>query len=156
MGFDINQTILVGRLTRDPELTYTKSNIPICKFSIANNRGGKNNADEVNFFNITAWDKVGSTCAQYLKKGAQVIINGKLKQDRWKDDEGKNRSRIDVVANTVQFIGGKRDENQAPTQGQTGQPPAQPEPAQPAPAQNNNVDFSEFDSEPMGSDEIPF
>ena len=71
MAWDINQVVLVGRLTRDPDLSYTKTNTPICKFSIANNRGGTNSAEEVNFFNITAWDKLASTCSQFLKKGRQ-------------------------------------------------------------------------------------
>jgi single-strand DNA-binding protein len=145
MSFDANIVILIGRLTRDPELSYTKSNTAICKFSIANNRGTANNQDDVNFFNITVWDKVASTCAQYLKKGSQVHITGKLKQDRWKDEAGNNRSKVEVTGSLVQFIGGKRDDSQAPAQEAPAGTPASNNSFETSPEPDTSFNVDEFE-----------
>jgi len=104
---DYNNVGILGRLTRDPELSYTGNQTPICKFSIANNKRGTNGQDEVNFFDIVAWSKVATNCSQYLKKGSQVLISGRLEQNRYQDKTGQNRSSITVVAVSVQFIGSK-------------------------------------------------
>jgi single-strand DNA-binding protein len=105
---DINQVVLIGRLTRDAELKFTSSGQAVCKFSIAVNRRRKQGdqwVDEANFFDIVLWGKQGETLSQYLQKGKQVGINGELRQDRWEQD-GQNRSRIEVVANNLQLLGG--------------------------------------------------
>jgi single-strand DNA-binding protein len=122
MAWDINNTILVGRLTNDPEFTMTKNNnTPICKFSIANNRGNGDSAETVSFFNIIAWKKTAELCNQYLKKGSQVIIEGTLRQNRFQDQNGQNRSRVEIVANNVQFIGEKPESgNQGQSTGKNG------------------------------------
>ena len=112
MAFDQNATFHVGRLTRDPELSYTKSEVPVCKFSIANNSG----KDDVNFFDCVAFKNTATSCAQYLRKGSQVVIEGRLKQSRWTDKNGQNRSKVEIVATSVQFIGAKAETGNAPEQ----------------------------------------
>ena len=107
MAYDTNICILVGRLTRDPEISYTKSGTSIAKFSIAVNSG----KEQVSFFDITAWEKLANTCQQYLNKGKQVIVTGRLSQSRFTDKNGQNRSKIEIVANNVQFIGGDGSNN---------------------------------------------
>ncbi|MDR0447901.1 MAG: single-stranded DNA-binding protein [Treponema sp.] len=105
---DINQVVLIGRLTRDAELKYTAAGQAVCKFSIAVNRRRKTGdqwVDEPSFFDIVLWGKQGETLHQYLVKGKQVGIDGELRQDRWEQD-GQNRSKVEIVANNIQLLGG--------------------------------------------------
>ena len=105
---DINHVVLVGRLTRDSELKYTASGQAVCKFSIAVNRRRKNGdqwEDEANFFDIVLWGRQGESLSQYLLKGKSVGVEGELRQDRWQQD-GQNRSKVEVVANNIQLMGG--------------------------------------------------
>jgi single-strand DNA-binding protein len=105
---DINRVVLVGRLTRDAELKYTAGGQAVCKFSIALNRRRKNGdqwEDEANYFDVVLWGRQGESLNQYLVKGKQVGVDGELRQDRWQQD-GQNRSRIEVVANNIQLLGG--------------------------------------------------
>jgi single-strand DNA-binding protein len=105
---DINHVVLVGRLTRDAELKYTAAGQAVCKFSIAVNRRRKTGdqwVDEPNFFDIVVWGRQGESLNQYLVKGKQVGVDGELRQDRWEQD-GQNRSRVEVVANNLQLLGG--------------------------------------------------
>ena len=108
MANDINMVVLVGRLTRDAELKYTNSGIAVCKFSLAVNRkkrSGDNWEDEVSFIDIVVWGKQGEAISRYLEKGKQVSVAGELRQSRWEQD-GQSRSRMEVVANNVQLLGG--------------------------------------------------
>jgi len=109
MPYDTNNTTIVGRLTRDPEPGVTGNQKQYCRFSIANNQGKDDDPNSVNFFDITAWQKTSEVCAQYLKKGSQVCITGRLAQSRFTDKNGQNRSKVEIIANNVQFIGGKND-----------------------------------------------
>ena len=105
---DINRVILVGRLTRDAELKYTGSGVPVCTFSIAVNRRRKNGdtwEDEASFFDIVLWGKMGETLNQYLVKGKQVCVEGELRQNRWEQD-GQPRSKVEIIASNLQLIGG--------------------------------------------------
>ena len=105
---DINHVVLIGRLTRNAELISMSSGQAVCKFSIAVNRRKKNGEqweDEPNFFDIIVWGKQGEALHQYLVKGKMVGIEGGLRQDRWQQD-GQNRSKVEIVANYVQLIGG--------------------------------------------------
>ena len=105
---DINHVVLVGRLTRDAELKYTASGQAVCKFSIAVNRRKKSGdqwEDEPNFFDIVVWGRQGESLHQYLVKGKMVGIDGELRQDRWQQ-EGQNRSKVEIIANYVQLLGG--------------------------------------------------
>ena len=105
---DINRVVLIGRLTRDAELKYTSSGQAVCKFSIAVNRRRKNGdqwEDEVNYFDIVLWGRQGENINKYLVKGKAVGLDGELRQDRWQQD-GQNRSKVEIVANNVQLLGG--------------------------------------------------
>jgi single-strand DNA-binding protein len=105
---DLNHAVLIGRLTRDAELKYTANGQAVCKFSIAVNRRRKNGdqwEDEANFFDIVLWGRQGESLNQYLTKGKMVGIDGELRQDRWQQD-GQNRSKVEIVANYLQLLGG--------------------------------------------------
>jgi len=106
---DLNQVVLVGRLTRDAELKYTNSGYAILKFSLAVNRSVKRDEswqDEASFFNAVIFGKRAESLAQYMLKGKQIGITGELKQDRW-EQEGQSRSRVEIVVNNLQFLGSK-------------------------------------------------
>ncbi len=106
---DINHVVLVGRLTRDAELKYINTGTAVSKFSVAINKRKKVDeqwVEEAHFFNIVLWGKVAEALDPYLKKGKQVGIDGELRQSRWEQD-GKSRSRVEIVANNVQLLGGK-------------------------------------------------
>lgn len=114
MAEDINRVILIGRLTRDNELSYTQSGTALSKMSIAVNRRKKSGdqwIEEASFFDITLWGKRGEALSPYLLKGQQISVDGKLKQDRWEQD-GQKRSRIIVEAENIQLLGGKTDKPQ--------------------------------------------
>lgn len=105
MAKSINQVILMGRLTRDPEVRTTTSGKTITSFSIAVDRGGQE--DAADFFDITAWEKLGELVSQYLSKGRRCLVQGRLRQDSWDDKEtGKKRSKVEVVATDVTFLDG--------------------------------------------------
>ncbi|MDR3191979.1 MAG: single-stranded DNA-binding protein [Treponema sp.] len=110
---DLNHVVLIGRLTRDAELKYTASGQAVCKFSIAVNRRRKNGdqwEDEANFFDIVLWGRQGESLNQYLVKGKMIGIEGELRQDRWQQD-GQNRSKVEIVANNIQLLGGSGSAN---------------------------------------------
>ena len=110
MARSINQVILLGRLTRDPEQRTTASGKNVVSFSIAVDRQSQD--DQADFFNITAWDKLGDLVMQYLSKGRRVLIQGRLRQDSWEDkDTGKRQSRIEVTASDVTFLDGPNGDN---------------------------------------------
>jgi len=105
---DLNHAVLIGRLTRDAELKYTSSGQAVCKFSIAVNRRKKNGdqwEDEANFFDIVVWGRQGESLHPYLMKGKMVGVDGELRQDRWQQD-GQNRSKVEIIANNLQLLGG--------------------------------------------------
>lgn len=103
MARSINQVILLGRLTRDPEQRTTPSGRTVVSFSIAVDRAGQD--DQADFFDVTAWEKLGELVMQYLSKGRRVLVQGRLRQDSWDDKEtGKRRSRIEVTATDVTFL----------------------------------------------------
>ena len=106
----VNRVILAGRLTRDPETRFTPSGTAVTGFSLAVNRRYKVNnevKEEVSFFDIVVFGKMGETCAEYLSKGRPVLVEGRLKQRSWETD-GVKRSKVEVVADNVQFLGSPR------------------------------------------------
>jgi single-strand DNA-binding protein len=108
MAKSINQVILMGRLTRDPEVRTTTTGKTITSFSLAVDRGGQD--DQADFFDVTAWEKLGELVAQYLSKGRRCLVQGRLRQDSWDDKEtGKKRSKVEVVATDVTFLDGPGD-----------------------------------------------
>jgi single-strand DNA-binding protein len=105
MAKSINQVILMGRLTRDPEARTTTSGKTVVSFSLAVDRAGQDG--QADFFDITAWEKLGDLVSQYLTKGRRCLVQGRLRQDSWDDKEtGKKRSRIEVTATDVTFLDG--------------------------------------------------
>jgi single-strand DNA-binding protein len=111
---DLNSVVLIGRLTREAELKYTAGGQAVCKFSIAVNRRKKSGdqwEDEANFFDIVVWGRQGETLHPYLVKGKMVGVDGELRQDRWQQD-GQNRSKVEIVANNLQLLGGNSSERQ--------------------------------------------
>ena len=115
----MNKVILIGNLTRDPELTETPSGVAVCRFAIAVSRDYAN-ADgtrETDFFNITVWRGRAENCGRYLKKGNKVAVIGSLQNRSYEDKDGIKRTVTDVVANEVEFLTPKNaqsDEMDAP------------------------------------------
>ena len=101
MARSINNVVLLGRLTRDPEQRTTTSGKNIAEMSLAVDRGN----DEADFFEVTAWEKTAELVSKYTHKGSKVLVQGRLRQDSWDDKEtGKKRSKVVVVANDVTFL----------------------------------------------------
>jgi single-strand DNA-binding protein len=103
-----NRVILAGNLTRDPELRFTNDGIPVCAFGLAVNRV-RSKSEEVDFFDISAWRELGETIANYKKKGDPILVEGRLQYRTWEAQDGSKRSKVDVVADNVQFLGGRAD-----------------------------------------------
>lgn len=104
---DFNSIVLEGNIVRDPESRETTKGVPICMFSIAVNKNYRTNQgerrQEVSFFDIETWGAMASSCASYCTKGRGIRVVGRLKQNRWQDTEGKNHSKIKIVAEHVDF-----------------------------------------------------
>lgn len=102
----LNSVNIMGNLTRDPELRYAQSGKGVCSLSIASNRIFTKNgerASEVSYFDVEVWGAVAENCAKYLKKGSGIIVEGRLRQDRWEKD-GKTQSKVRIVANNIHFM----------------------------------------------------
>ncbi len=107
----VNRVILVGNLGRDPELRYIQSGQAVANFSVATNEKWRdkegNNQERTEWHRIVVWGKSAENCAQYLVKGRSVYIEGKLQTREWEDREGNKRTTTEIVAQTVQFLGGR-------------------------------------------------
>ena len=103
-----NRVILAGNLTRDPELRFTNDGVPVCSFGLAVNRV-RSRSEEVDFFDISAWRELGETIANYKKKGDPILLEGRLQYRTWEAQDGSKRSKVDVVADNVQFLSGRAD-----------------------------------------------
>ena len=103
---NLNSILIEGNLVKDPELSYTAKGTAVCKFTVACNRYFKQDQEtqkEVSFFDVTTWTRLAEVCGEYLKKGRGVRVVGRLKQDRWADTDGKQHSRVIVIAEHVEF-----------------------------------------------------
>lgn len=109
---NLNVVLLMGNLTRDPELRFTPAGTAVCKFGLAMNRKWKKPdgtlQDEVCFVDVTAWKRSAELCSEYLKKGQPACVEGRLRLDRWEKD-GQKHSKLEVVANRIHFVGGGRN-----------------------------------------------
>jgi single-strand DNA-binding protein len=151
-----NKVILVGNLTRDPELRYTPKGTAIAKIGVAVNRVWTNEAgekkEEVTFVDVDVFGRTAENVGQYMRKGRPILIEGRLRLDQWDDKQtGQKKSRLGVVAETVQFLGspgGGGEAGAAPAAR-----PARPAPAPTAPA--NPPAPAEGDVPPE-SDDVPF
>lgn len=154
-----NKVILMGNLTRDPELRYTPKGTAIAKIGLAVNRVWRSESgeqrEETTFVDVDVFGRTAENVGQYMRKGRPILVEGRLKLDQWDDkNTGQKRSRLGVVADTVQFLGGGRDgggDDYAPRsapqqQRHSGGPPPSPRPA-PAPYD---------DGPPPEDDDVPF
>jgi single-strand DNA-binding protein len=112
MAASLNRVFLMGNLTRDPELRYVPSGTAVANFTIAVNRPYKDSTgdkkEEVSFIRVVVWGKMAEVCGEYLTKGRPVLVEGRLKSRSWEDQTtGQKRSALEVVANSVQFIGSR-------------------------------------------------
>ena len=112
MARSVNKVILVGHLGKDPELSYLPSGQSVAKFTLATNRSWKDKSsgelkEETEWHNIVAWGKTGEICAQYLAKGRQAYIEGRIHSRTWEDREGKSRTTTEIVADNVVLLGGR-------------------------------------------------
>lgn len=121
----MNKVMLIGNLTRDPELRTTSSGTSVCTFSIAVNRNFTNAAGEreADFINITVWRGLAENCAKYLTKGRKVAVCGALQSRTYDDKEGNKRYALEVVADDVEFLSSRSDSADAPAAGSS-RPPA--------------------------------
>jgi single-strand DNA-binding protein len=146
MANDLNKVMIIGRLTRDPELSYIPSGTAVCKFGIACGRTytfNNEKKEEVSFFNCVAWSKPGEIIAQYCKKGKQLCITGRLQQRSWEDQSGAKRSTVEIVVEDFQFLSPK-DSSGAEVQIDI-------------PSQDYLASASiETDNNPFSDDDIPF
>ena len=105
----LNKVFLIGNLTRDPELRYTSSGVPVANLRLAVNRKYKDKSGELKedtcFVTVTAWDKQAEICNQYLQKGRAVFVEGRLQSRSWETPDGQKRSTIDVRVERIQFLG---------------------------------------------------
>ncbi len=151
---NINRVIITGNLTADPELRSLPSGTSVCKLRVAVNTRRKDNSsgewvDKPNYFDVTVWGAQGENCARYLSKGRGIALDGRLEWREWESEAGK-RSAIDIIADTVQFLGGGQEG------GGGGQPARSFTPQSDVP-----VDTSDFATAPAGGgapaeDDIPF
>ncbi len=109
---NINRVVLTGNLTRDPELRSLPSGMSVCSLRIASNSRRKENGewvDKPNYFSVTVWGAQGENCSRFLAKGRPVCIDGRLEWREWQDQSGNKREAIEIVADAVQFLGGRDD-----------------------------------------------
>lgn len=105
----MNKVHLIGNLTRDPELRYTKHNTPVASYTIAiNTRYGE--FQETNFINITSWGKSGEFVSKYFKKGQPIALTGRLKNKNYEDSQGIKHYSIEVITEDIEFVGNKKQE----------------------------------------------
>ena len=112
---DLNNFHLIGRLVRDVEIKSTPGGVTVAKITIANNQKIKKNgqwADVVSYFDIVLFGQSANNLAQYLTKGKQIAVSGALRQDRWTDNAGNNRTKISLIASQLQLLGGTQNQNQ--------------------------------------------
>jgi single-strand DNA-binding protein len=145
---NINRVVLTGNLTRDPELRTTPSGMSVCSLRIACNTrrkdGSGNWVDKPNYFDVTVWGAQGENCAQYLAKGRPLAVDGRLEWREWEDKEGHKRQSVDIIADSVQFLGSREG-------GENG--------GRFTPQSDVPADTSDYASAPAGSsgdDDIPF
>ncbi len=149
MAKSINQVIIMGRLTRDPEMRTTPNGKSVTSFSLAVDRQGSD--DTADFFDITAWEKLGELVNQYLSKGRRCLVQGRLRQESWDDKEtGKKRSRVAVVASDITFLDGPNGEDNSGGGSSSDSTPKA------SSKKSDDVVIEDIDDKPIDLSEIPF
>lgn len=151
MARSVNQVILMGNLTRDPELRQTPSGQNVCSFSLALNRAYKDQQGEwqeaTDYIDIIAWGPLGERVAQYLTKGRRCLVQGRLQSRSW-EQEGQKRSKVEVLANDVTFLDSRgNDEGSTPTPSSNSKPNSAPK---------KDVVIEDIGDDPINLDDIPF
>ena len=145
----MNKVFLTGNLTRDPEVKYTPNGKAVSKLGIAVNRRSKNAETgqfDVDFFNLTAWEKTAEFCGRYLRKGSRVLVEGSLRTYSYTTQDGSKRSGVDIWIDNIEFAGSsKRDSDSG--EKYTSKPSSD----------SGNADFDEdFSGEEISDDRVPF
>ena len=151
MAGSFNKIILVGNLTRDPEIRYVGSGAAVTKFTLAVNRRSKQQ-EETDFIDIVAWDKLAETCNTYLKKGMSCLVEGRLSIRSYETKEGEKRKATEVVCNTMQMLDRAGGGGGRPMNGDGGESYER----SPAPARNGAASSAGFEEDAALEDEIPF
>jgi len=155
MARSFNQVVLMGNLTRDPELRATPNGQQVCSFSLALNRSYKgadgNWQEATDFIDVVAWGPLGERVAQYLSKGRPCLVNGRLQSRSW-DQDGQKRSKVEVVAQDVTFLGGGAEGGQ----GGSGGSFQAAAPAGKSSSKKDDVVIEDIGDEPINLDDIPF
>ena len=154
----VNKVILLGNLGKDPELRYTPSQVPVCSFSLATSERRKDSngqwSDHTEWHNVICFGKTAENCSNFLKKGRQVYIEGKIQTRKWQDKEGKDRYTTEILGNTVQFVGTREGGGKGaggPSMESSGNVPMPSLPTADAIAASAGGDVPTFDE-----DDIPF
>jgi single-strand DNA-binding protein len=161
MARSFNQVTLMGNLTRDPELRTTPSGATVCSFSLALNRSYKNAegtwVEATDYIDITAWAALGERVAQYLTKGRPALVSGRLQSRSWEQD-GQKRSKVEVVANDVTFLGGPGGGGPSTGSGQAADDMDQTPKTAPKKSSKKDEDvvIEDIGDEPINLDDIPF
>lgn len=162
MARSFNQVVLMGNLTRDPELRQTPNGQNVCSFSLALNRSYKgadgNWQEATDYIDIVAWGPLGERVAQYLSKGRPCLVNGRLQSRSW-EQEGQKRSKVEVVAQDVTFLGGPGGGNGGDNGGsyQSSSSNGSSSSSKPAPSKKkDDVVIEDIGDEPINLDDIPF
>jgi len=115
MSRGLNKVMIIGHLGRDPEMRYTPSGRPVTTFTVATSRtwstGDGESHSETEWFNVVAWGNLAEICKQYLTKGQQVYVEGRLQTRRWEDNDGVNHTSVEIVANEMMILSERRDNN---------------------------------------------
>jgi single-strand DNA-binding protein len=158
MARSFNQVILMGNLTRDPELRQTPNGQNVCSFSLALNRSYKgsdgNWQEATDFIDVVAWGPLGERVAQYLSKGRPALVNGRLQSRSWEQD-GQKRSKVEVVAQDVTFLGGAGG-GEGGGNRQSGGDEFDQTPKPSKSAKKDDVVIEDIGDEPINLDDIPF
>ena len=150
-----NKIIIVGYLGRDPEIRYTPAGDAVCSFSVATTEKKKDGGDETTWFRITTWRRQAEVANQYLSKGKQVYIEGRLKQQEYTDRDGNKRTTLEVNATDMQFLGGPRDSDGGEGGGGSAPRPSPASAGRPAASPPPSHDDDGGNAGPQDSD-IPF
>lgn len=131
MARGVNKVLLIGLLGKDPETRYTQGGTAVCNFSLATTeriKRGDKYEDATEWHSIVVFGKSAENCQQYLKKGSSAYIEGRIQTRKWQDKEGKDRYTTEIVAQTIQFLGGGKESRPHDTQEPGGYDPEDPDP----------------------------
>jgi single-strand DNA-binding protein len=149
----VNVVVITGNLTKDPELRTTPNGTPVCKLRVAVNSRRKDSSsgdwvDKPNYFDVTVWGAQGENCANYLSKGRPVAVEGRLDWREWEAQDGTKRQSIEIIANSVQFLGSRSDNTGGGGNGF--------QPSSDVPADTSDFEGEKASAGGKSDDDIPF